>query len=645
MATTTIGTPDFTDVVNRQIFVEPLSGPQDPRNYLDRFPEAIYNTSIDSHLVKFLYTLLGSAGVGWLRQNYLEARLILEEIGIDGFDLDAFYADPLKFARTLEEVYDTDPTGLLSDEEWQAIKAKDAAYRARCLDYVKGLRAGNTPLGIYYVSKSGLGHDVDIIENFRYIYDQHTDDPLGLANYGSTDSTEEFTVLPKRELSQSEIQQLNISAEGGTFYFQYQGAITVDLDFDASNTEIKAALEAIIQIGPGNITLSGGPLPLPVDIQFINQLSNRDVDELVPVGSLTGSDQSISIETIQGGIDSSTLVEYIPERDQRHLLTALSYIKPQTSIISFSPGAGESHRTNWNTLFSSSETTSVIKYVTGNPNIDWPALDSVSWIEKNVEHQGLRSKSDLQHSYSNFHKVARSWSYGQDVVDGSNYNDVTHMLDGSISNEKIGPFSQYQTTLYSPLRPFGDPNFVFSSSFGLASVPNVSLVTGQVNDVTIIDQIYPMYYQNLPGVPTVPVSNVFWASIERTDGNEYYEVDLGVIQAINYISFQTTLKPYDLTVYYDNLSLNNNRRFIEVTPAVNGQYTNRVGFIPGSINPWQTINLDITNSAGGQIFTQFIRFKFARRQDATSPFVSPGQNPRPFSIEISNLRVGRVVAS
>ena len=83
-------TPDYTEVIDQSFFIEPLGGPQNPTNYLDRFPDEVYNKSIDSHLVKFLYSLLGPAGIGWLRKNYLEARLQLEEYGVDLFNLDSF---------------------------------------------------------------------------------------------------------------------------------------------------------------------------------------------------------------------------------------------------------------------------------------------------------------------------------------------------------------------------------------------------------------------------------------------------------------------------------------------------------------------------------------------------------------------------
>jgi hypothetical protein len=67
--------PTTTVTVNQDYLIEPLTGPSHPKKYLDRFPEEIYDTSVDSTLVKFLYALLGPSGAGWIKQNYLEVRI------------------------------------------------------------------------------------------------------------------------------------------------------------------------------------------------------------------------------------------------------------------------------------------------------------------------------------------------------------------------------------------------------------------------------------------------------------------------------------------------------------------------------------------------------------------------------------------
>jgi hypothetical protein len=129
----TFSLPTFTDSVDLRWFIEPLGGSTNPRNYLDSFPDELYSKSPDSHFVKFMYALLGPAGIGTYKQSVLNARLALEAHGFETFDLEAFYSDPFRFGRILNEIYDEDPTGLFPRDIWDQIKAKDESYRTRAI--------------------------------------------------------------------------------------------------------------------------------------------------------------------------------------------------------------------------------------------------------------------------------------------------------------------------------------------------------------------------------------------------------------------------------------------------------------------------------------------------------------------------------
>jgi hypothetical protein len=59
------------------------------------------------------------------------------------------------------------------------------------------------------------------------------------------------------------------TASGGTFLLQYNGVPTTPLPWNATAAQIQAALAAIPAIGAGNVTVTGGPLPLvPIRIQL-----------------------------------------------------------------------------------------------------------------------------------------------------------------------------------------------------------------------------------------------------------------------------------------------------------------------------------------------------------------------------------------
>lgn len=261
MAEQTVSLPTFTDRVEQQFFLTPLNGPLHPENYLDRFPDEVYSKGPDSHLVRFMYSLLGPAGIGWLKKNYLDTRLLLADHGVELFDLERYYGNPFRFGRILAERYDDDPLGLLPREAWDKIKARDEQYRSRAIDYFNAARHGTTPEGMRLVARSGTNHEVEIIENYKYLFDIHSDEPKGFAYFGTTRSTSEFIVVPRLEVSRSEVQVVTITGTptGGNFVLGFEGRATATLPFYTSSVTMQATLEALPNIGSDNVRVTGGP--------------------------------------------------------------------------------------------------------------------------------------------------------------------------------------------------------------------------------------------------------------------------------------------------------------------------------------------------------------------------------------------------
>lgn len=640
--TPSVITPDFTDTINQSFFIEPLGGPLHPQNYLDRFPEEVYNKSLDSHLVKFLYALLGPAGVGWLRKNYLEARIQLEEYGVELFDLDSFYGDPLHFGRILEELYDDDPRGLLSREKWEKIRAKDAAYRSRALDYVRGMRLGNTPAGMKLAARSGLGHEVEVVEHYKWLYDQYSDDPLNISRYGVTNSTEELVILPRRELAQSEIQQVTIggTVTGGFFTLGFNGTDTADIAWNAATREnVRDFLEVIPDIGVGNVEVQGGPLPgTPLQIHFKGDLAHRDVPQLYATNFLSGDGVGILVETVHGGVDALDELGSISPRDQHYLTEALCHLRPQTSIITFQPGAGIRSRIIWKSVVGTSGYTEVVRYVAGVVGVPWP--NSVNsdryWIEPGIEHEGKKVHNDLQHHYAGFHEVSHASAY----IDADD-------PDGFPKNEHIGEYTSYQRKLF-PVLSGADSQFINVADMALADYAEPLTVTTQQDEEVgagpVINGIYPAEYQDLPGVPPVRYRHEqFWGSLEREEGEDFLELDLGGVKAVNYLTFEATRKPYSIEVTFDALDQADLRQFVPITPhrTLPAHFT--LGYSPSFTNPWEPVTINFTDSRGQMVYTRFIRIQFSRRPDANSPFLGPNGSKKPYSIEVRNLRVGRNV--
>jgi hypothetical protein len=654
----TVLIPDVVLNTDQKYFLRPLKGSDSPLNYLDRFPEDVYNKSIDSHLVKFMYALLGPSGVGSTRKEYLEARLILEESGLETFNLDSFYGDPFRFGRILEETYGQDSRSTLSRQDWEVIRAKDARYRNRAIDFINGARAGGTPLGIRLVARSGLGHEVEIIENYRYIYDKLTDDPLGLDKYGQTNSTEEFVVVPRRELPQSNLQVLTITGNptGGFFTLFYPVGdesrnTTQSIGYNAPASSVQSFLEQISSIGPGNIMVTGGPLPnTPIKILFTGKLANRDIPHLASSSQLLGGTSPlISVTDERSGINQTEEIVGIGPRDGYYLKTALDKIRPVSSIVTFGRGSGLKTNQAWSKALATSQYHEVLRYVTGQTGVVWPRIDAnnYNWIEKSIEKQAPRVFNDFQHQYAGFHNISEVLAYTEEAVALPSYLTDQWALDKfTYKNNQVGRFGALQQFLFPFLRLNTNDLLVYTPDRVPADYAEPLTISASTADSQgLVNGIYPTSYNTLPGVPEIKYKDdQFWASRERSGGTDYLEIDLGEIQIVNYLYFEVSRKPYDIDIDYDLLDDAPMRRWQPVTYLNNFASSQHISYNASAQNPWQLVVLHIGDALQDPLYTRFLRIKFTKRNDKSSPFIDDTGNPLPFSIEARNLRVARNIS-
>lgn len=643
VATNTVSTPNLVSVVNQAFFIEPLGGSEHPLNYLDRFPDEVYNKSIDSRLVKLMFALMGPSGIGSLRQNQLQARLETEDAGLETFNLDAFYSNPFQFGRILSETFQIDPSGLLPYVQWAAVRAKDAAYRNRAIQFMNAARGGGTLFGITMAATSGLGHAVEVVENYRALFDNWTDDPLGIDYMGVTRSTEEVIIIPRQETPQSEIQVLTIygSPTGGTFNlrlpigpdFNNSGspsALAASLPYNIARDQLQLALEGLPVVAKGNVVVSGGPFPdLPMQVRFTGALADTNLPALyLDTSNLTGGvSVNATVSITQVGISADGEIAYLSPINQYEMQVAVDRIKPMTTIVTPGTGPGTTQRQAWRSVLAGSSQTQVLRYVTGNNSALWPPVDPIHWIEKGIEHEGPRRQSDIAQHYQNFHNVA----------------SITATTEAGTNNEHIGQFANYQVALF----PFlGDITVQQQYAQSALAPQTEPLTISAISDsgVPIINDIYPADYQTAPGIQnkTVP-HDLFWSSQERAYGDDYLEIDLGSVQAVNYVSFEATQKPYNIALSYDVLDQSPAKRYLDVTVVANhlAPSTTALGFSITALNPWLYVEQHFTNSVGGMIYTRFIQIHFARRNNANSPFAAADGTILPFSLEVRNLRIGR----
>lgn len=127
----------------------------------------------------------------------------------------------------------------------------------------------------------------------------HTADPTDVGD-------NRVTGVPRVAVARNEIQTLTItgSPTGGTLTITWNGQTTDPIAFDATAADVQAALEALSNVGEGNVICDDGPLPgSTVDIEFVKDLGQASQVLATADGSgLTGGttpDASIA-KTVDG---------------------------------------------------------------------------------------------------------------------------------------------------------------------------------------------------------------------------------------------------------------------------------------------------------------------------------------------------------
>lgn len=97
----------------------------------------------------------------------------------------------------------------------------------------------------------------------------------------------------------------------GTFTITYSAQTTAAIDFDATAAEIQAALEALSNVAPGDVVVSGGPINIaPVVIIFQGTLAATNQTEItIGSGSLTGGGTYVPSTLIAGGADITSIAQ------------------------------------------------------------------------------------------------------------------------------------------------------------------------------------------------------------------------------------------------------------------------------------------------------------------------------------------------
>lgn len=103
----------------------------------------------------------------------------------------------------------------------------------------------------------------------------------------------------------NEVQRITITGTptGGTFTLTFLGNTTGGIAFNASAAAVGAALEALPNVDPGDVTATGGAFPgAAVDVTFTGQYAGINVAQMTAsAAGLTGGTPAIAVTTITGG--------------------------------------------------------------------------------------------------------------------------------------------------------------------------------------------------------------------------------------------------------------------------------------------------------------------------------------------------------
>jgi hypothetical protein len=90
---------------------------------------------------------------------------------------------------------------------------------------------------------------------------------------------------------------------GGHWHITFSGQTTAELAWNATAATVQAALEALSNVGEGNIAVTGGPLNVgPFTLTFVVSLGGTNVDEVTLTSSLTGTLPTITASTDNAGV-------------------------------------------------------------------------------------------------------------------------------------------------------------------------------------------------------------------------------------------------------------------------------------------------------------------------------------------------------
>jgi hypothetical protein len=107
----------------------------------------------------------------------------------------------------------------------------------------------------------------------------------------------------------NEAQTISHNGTGGSFTVNVAGAVSGSIAWNATAAAVSTALEAASSVAPGDVIVTGGPLPAAVTVEFRRALGEQNVAAMTTaVNSLTPATPTITYATTVGGVAPQTNV-------------------------------------------------------------------------------------------------------------------------------------------------------------------------------------------------------------------------------------------------------------------------------------------------------------------------------------------------
>lgn len=103
----------------------------------------------------------------------------------------------------------------------------------------------------------------------------------------------------------SEIQTVDVDATGGNFQLTFTGQTTANIAWNATAAQLQAALEALSNIAPGDIHVTGGPGPAMWTVEFLGTYDGVNVAQMTNTDTLTGGAGTVTNATLREGAGHS----------------------------------------------------------------------------------------------------------------------------------------------------------------------------------------------------------------------------------------------------------------------------------------------------------------------------------------------------